>query len=313
MDTLEWLLHDSDPSLVFQVERDLLLKPEPLTAAIQQEIERIGHGSMLLAQRNADGQWGKDVYVPKWTCTHYVLFELVQLGISREQEACRESAASLLRYPRGADGGINYARTVAYSDVCINGMILNIVCYFGIDQGSLNSLVDYLLDVQMDDGGWNCEYLHGATHASLHTTISVLEGISRYLDNGYVYKRDELERAVGEGVAFILRHALYKSETTGEKIKDEFFKYTFPIRWKYDVLRCLDYFRWARIPYHAGMRDALDLLQKSKNKAGRWKAFTQAGKTYFDIEKNGTESKWNTLRALRVLKCYGETTATSPG
>ncbi|HPJ72890.1 MAG TPA: hypothetical protein PK636_09410, partial [bacterium] len=131
----------------------------------------------------------------KWTCTHYVLFELLQLGLDPDNRACRESAELLLRHPRGKDGGINYARTVEYSDVCVNGMLLSIGGYFRLGERLLETPVDFLLETEMADGGWNCEYFRGASRSSLHTTIAVIEGIERYPASSSPARRDPPERS----------------------------------------------------------------------------------------------------------------------
>ncbi|KUO70571.1 MAG: hypothetical protein APF77_22090 [Clostridia bacterium BRH_c25] len=301
---IEWLLQDSDPSLTYQVNRDLLKRPEKEIQEYQMQIARKGWGKELLDKRRDNGQWGNGVYNPKWTCTHYVLYELVQLEMEKSNDSCRQSAELLLTYPVGRDGGINYARTVEYSDVCINGMILTITSYFNIQNPRIIEIVDYLLKVQMKDGGWNCEYFHGARHSSLHTTISVIEGLKTYLGNSNIYQSKAIEEALKGSIEFILKHRLFRSETTGEVIKDEFFKFYFPIRWKYDILRCLDLFRKYDVQYDRRMDEALEKLAKSCNGNGRWKAYSQPGKTYFIMEKQGVESKWNTLRALRVLMHY---------
>jgi hypothetical protein len=297
---MNWLLEHADPSLEYQVARDVRHETKQQCALLQKRIALSGHGKLLLDKRKADGHWGNGAYNPKWICTHYVLFELMQLGLERTNTSCRESAGLLLRYPKGIDGGINYARTVEYSDVCINGMLLSFGSYFKVDEELLLPVIDYILKVQMSDGGWNCQYYTGATHSSLHTTISVLEGIEEYIRGGYEHRVKELRKAKQQAVEFILLHKLYTSEKTGEVIKDEFFRYTFPIRWKYDILRCLDYFRAAETAYDMRMEEALQKIKEARDKQGKWKGYSQAGKEYYKIERD----KWNTLRALRTLEYY---------
>ncbi len=296
---MNWLLEHADPSLEYQVARDLQHKPKKQCALLQKRIAVSGHGKLLLDKRNADGHWGNGAYNPKWICTHYVLFELMQLGLERTNTSCRESAGLLLRYPEGIDGGINYAKTIEYSDVCINGMLLSFGSYFKVDEELLLPVIEYILKVHMSDGGWNCQY-QGAAHSSLHTTISVLEGIEEYIRGGYEPMVKELTKAKQEAVEFILLHKLFKSDKTGEVIKDEFFRYTFPIRWKYDILRCLDYFRAAGIAYDLRMEEALQKIKESRTNQGIWRGCSQAGKEYYKIERD----KWNTLRALRTLEYY---------
>ncbi len=263
-------------------------------------------GRALLERRRSDGHWGNGVYNPKWTCTHYVLFELVQLGIDPDNAESRASASLLLDFPAGKDGGINYARTVEYSDVCINGMILNIFCYFCINDARVRSVIDFLLAVQMGDGGWNCEYHHGARKSSLHTTIAVLEGLSRFLALGDPYRTREIEVASASGFEFILKHELYKISTTGEVIKDEFLKFCFPVRWKYDILRCLDYFQSEKVAYDPRMGDALALVTAGLRRNGYVSAYSQPGKVYPEVKALMDGRKWNTLRVLRIEKQYGD-------
>lgn len=299
------LLQDADPALAFQAAQDLLGADEAALRTLRSRIAREGIGRALLDRRRSDGHWGNGVYNPKWTCTHYALFELVQLGIDPDNEECRASASLLLDFPSGRDGGVNYARTIEYSDVCVNGMILAIAGYFGIDDDRTRRVADFLLSVRMEDGGWNCEYYRGARKSSLHTTISVLEGISRFLGAGSQHRRSELEAARAAGVEFILRHELYKTSTTGEVIKDEFLKFCYPVRWKYDILRCLDYFQSVNIEYDPRMRDALAIVLTGLRRKGFVAACGQPGKVYPEVKALMDGRKWNTLRALRVEKLYG--------
>lgn len=300
MNGIKWLLENADPSLEYQVARDLQHKTENQCTLLQKRIALNGHGKLLLDKRNANGHWGNGAYNPKWICTHYVLFELMQLGLGPADKDCRKSAGLLLSYPEGIDGGVNYAKTIKHSDVCINGMLLSIGSYFKVNKELIDPVIEYILKVQMNDGGWNCQYYTGATHSSLHTTISVLEGIEEYIRGRYEHRIKELRKAKREAIEFILIHRLYKSEKTKEVIKDDFFKYTFPVRWKYDILRCLDYFRKAEIAYDTRMEEGIKRIEQARNNQGIWKGYSQAGKEYYKIERD----KWNTLRALRILEYY---------
>ncbi len=304
-----WMLEDTDPSLAYQVRRDLLGEAPRAIEPLRRRIGTRGWARDLLDRRTAEGHWGNGAYNPKWTCTHYVLYELAQLELPSGDSRCAESAALLLSFPLGRDGGVNYARTAGYSDVCINGMLLTIASRFieaGAYRNEIRSLVDYLLERRMTDGGWNCAYYQGGTHSSLHTTVAVLEGLWAF-KSADGYRRDEIILALEAGVAFILRHRLLRSERTGEVIRDEFFKFAFPVRWKYDILRCLDLFRLNGVPYDPRMDEALDRIERSGARDGRWKASSQPAKTYFVVEKNGAPGRWNTLRALRTLRFYGRT------
>ena len=204
------------------------------------------------------------------------------------------------------DGGVSPVGSIKLSDVCLNGMGLNYFSYFQADEEDLKSIVDFILSEQMDDGGFNCQSNRkGARHSSLHTTLSILEGILGYKNNKYKYRLDELQKAGQESVEFILQHRLYKSDKTGEIIKKDFLRLPYPSRWRYDILRALDYFRTAKTAYDNRMQDALDYLLSKRDKSNTWKLQAhQAGALHFEMEKVGMPSRWNTLRAMRVLKYF---------
>ncbi|MCX7025118.1 MAG: hypothetical protein NT080_10915 [Spirochaetes bacterium] len=126
---IAWLM-DGDPAIRFQAARDLLGESGPALERRRTLIAREGWGRTLLDARGSDGLWCGDFYVPKWKCTHYVLAELRGLDLDPADEACRESVGLVLDAPSGRDGGINYAKTVEVSDVCVNGMILDFSSWF---------------------------------------------------------------------------------------------------------------------------------------------------------------------------------------
>ena len=195
-DLIDWLLA-GDVAIQYQVHRDLLDEERPdLRARIAVE----GWGKQFLAARRPDGHWGKGFYQPKWISTHYTLLDLKHLGIAPDHAQIRESIGQVLAQHKSADGGVNPAKTVENSDVCVNGMVLNYAAYFGTPTAPLQSVVDFLIGVPLPDGGFNCESnQHGAVHSSLHSTISVLEGIGEYLANGYTYRAAELEAIAQPG------------------------------------------------------------------------------------------------------------------
>ena len=173
--------------------------------------------------RRPDGHWGRGFYQPKWISTHYTLLDLKHLGIAPDHPQIRESIGQILAHHKEADGGVNPAKTVENSDVCVNGMVLNYAAYFGTPTAPLQSVVDFLIGVPLPDGGFNCESnQHGAVHSSLHSTISVLEGIGEYLANGYTYRAAELDAIARQAQEFVLQHRLFRSDRTGEIINPRF-------------------------------------------------------------------------------------------
>jgi len=301
--TIEWLL-GGDVAIQYQTRRDLLDEKQP---NLQKRIESEGWGERFLALRNKDGHWGRGFYVPKWTSSHYTLLDLKHLNIAPDQEQIRETIQKIIRERKSADGGINPSDRIVVSDICINGMLLTYACYFGMPQEDLESVIDYLIQNQMGDGGFNClSNRTGAVHSSLHSTISVLEGMREYKKNGYTYRLAELEGISEQSIEFILQHRLYKSDKTGEVIDRRMLLLSFPSRWYYDILRALDYFQSAGVKYDPRMEDALDILRSKRRRDGTWPVQNRhPGESHFEMEKTGGPSRWNTLRALRVFRHFG--------
>lgn len=308
---IQWLL-EGDISIQYQTYRDLLGENRP---DLQKRIENEGWGARYLAERLPNKHWGQKFYFPKWTSSHYTLLDLKNLSINPKQEQIIETVNMIANEEKGPDGGILPIGDTKVSDLCINGMFLNYATYFGIDEKKVESVVDNILELKMIDGGWNCRVNRsGAVHSSLHTTISVLEGIAEYIKNGYRYRRDDLSDARDSATEFILMHQLFKSDHTGEIIHIDFLKLPYPSRWKYDILRALDYFQYSKTPWDDRMQPAIDILIQKRNRYGTWNVQAKhPGQVHFEMEKAGKPSRWNTLRASRVLKNYGENFLTTVG
>jgi hypothetical protein len=183
-------------------------------------------------------------------------------------------------------------------------MVLSILSYFAYDDERLDDITGHLLAQEMPGGGWNCRKPYGATHASVHSTISVLEGLRHYeLHRGRNLRA--LRAAQRRGREFLLLHRLFRSHRTGEIINPVFLRLAFPPRWHYDILRALDHFRDVGAPRDARLSEAIDVLRTKMRPDGRWSLqHRYRGKTYFELESLGRPSRWNTLRALRVLEWW---------
>lgn len=299
---ISWLL-EGDVSIQFQTYRDLLgeLRPD-----LQDRIATEGWGAQFLSFRDLKGFWGLGFYQPKWTCSHYTLLDLKNLAISPRHPLIRESIDYILKHEKGKDGGINPAGATYASDLCINGMCLNYGSYFNAEEEKLHSVIDFILNNQMPDGGFNCRSVRTKVHhSSLHTSLSILEGFQEYKNAGYTYRLDEINAVIKNVLEFILMHRLFLSDKTGEIINENFLKLCYPGRWYYDILKSLDYFQSAGIPYDDRMKEAISYLISKRQKDGRWKlASGHPGQVHFKMEKAGQASRWNTLRAMRVLKAY---------
>ena len=302
-ETIKWLL-EADVSIRYQTYRDLMGIEK---SGLRQKISKEGWGAKYLSLRNDKGNWGKGFYQPKWTSTHYTLLDLKNLNISPDIKEIKESISLIIRNYKCEDGGINPSGNIKSSDVCINGMFLNYASYFHTNENDLKSIISFLLSEKMPDGGFNCHSNRkGAVHSSLHTTLSVLEGIFEYIKNGYKYRVKELSSAEFDAREFILLHKLFKSHRTDQIIKNQFLHLSYPPRWYYDILRALDYFYSAEVRYDDRILDALNIILKKRGNDGRWKLQAHhPGQVHFAMETVGEPSRWNTLRAMRVLRYFG--------
>lgn len=301
--TIKWLLQ-GDPAIVYQTHRLLLKTDEKTLEEYQEAIPEKGWGKKFLSYRDKKtGLWAEGLYSPKWLSTTYSMLELRNFGIAPDYPAYVESAKVLL------DGLwiIPTKKNQKYLDLCICGMLLHLCCYSHVRSPKINEIIDFILATHMKDGGWNCRTWENPHHSSLHTTINVLEGLQTYLDVGYDYQKEALEVAMDKAHDFILCHRLFQSDKTGKTIDKKMLMLSYPSRWRYDILRCLVYFVDRDMPYDERMADAINHIKKKQKKDGCWPVQQKyTGLVYFDMEKTGGPSRWNTLRVLRVLERYKE-------
>ncbi|HZD23308.1 MAG TPA: hypothetical protein VE569_07890 [Acidimicrobiia bacterium] len=308
MDVMEWLL-DSDPSIRWQVMRDLTDEPDEVVTAERARVARVGWGARLLELQAPDGLWGGGTYLPKWTSTHYTLQLLRDLGPDPADEKVRSAIGLVRDNVTHWDDGPPFF--VGETEACINGMILAMGAYFG---ENTDEVLSRLLDDQLDDGGWNC-LAPPSKRSSFHSTICVLEGLLEYQqadgDNALVAE------ARRRGEDYLLARKMLRTLSTGEVINSDWTLFSFPCRWHYDVLRGLDYMRAAGVEPDGRTAEAIGLVVNSRSGDGRWPlqnthgadgtdGSQPAGEVHFDMDDgDGKPSRWNTLRALRVLNWAG--------
>lgn len=303
-ETIEWLLQ-GDVSIQYLTKKYLLNEDEKNLKNLRKRIATEGWGKRYLDARNTKGHWGVDFYLPKWKSSHYTLLDLRYLEIEPVNPVM-ETLHLIVEQSKAPDGSITESKARNSGDLCVNGMFLNYAAFFGIPEDDLKSIADYILENQMPDGGFNCEWkTKGALHSSMHTTISVLEGVWEFVKAGYQYRVRELNQARRDAEEFLLNHQLFKSSKTGEIIDKKWAMLSFPSRWRYDILRALVYFADAGYPYDPRMDDAIDLLKSKQRKDGTWPVQAKhPGQVHFEMEKTGSPSRFNTLRALKVFRFY---------
>ena len=299
--TVQWLL-DGDASIRWQTMRDLLDAPASDVESERSLVETTGWGRELLNGQDPDGNWAGGLYGPKWTSTTYTLLVLLRCGLPPRTPAALRGVELLWEGARFYEGGLTAARSVKAPEACITSMYVALARYFGFDDPRVDAAVGWLLANQLGDGGWNCRTVRfGDSHGSFHTSISALEALAEAVkvEPG----RTEIVTAMARGREFFLAHRLYKSHRYGTVVDPVFTRLSFPPRWHYDLLRGLDHFQATAAPWDERYRDALDVLTCRRRKDGTWPVqHKHAGKVWFDMEQTGGPSRWNTLRALRVLR-----------
>ena len=313
VETIPWLLR-SDPAIRWQVLRDLADAGPDEVASERARVASEGWGARLLAHQDRDGTWGGGLYSPMWISTTYTLLLLHWLGLPPGDRRALAGCRRLWDGARFFDGGgLIIARTVNVPEVCITGMLVLLAGSFGHDDPRLRATVQWLLEVQLGDGGWNCQSIRsGSKHGSFHTSITVLEALDAVREQPALDgMQDAIDRSAQRGREFFLAHRLYRSHRTGAVADPALRLWRFPPQWHFDVLRGLDHFRATRAPWDDRLADALGLVRRARGDDGRWAhRAPYPGKMWFQLETPGP-SRWHTLRALRVLRRYDDAADTS--
>lgn len=296
MDVLDWLL-DSDPAIRWQVMRDLADYSPHEIAAERARVAHEGIGAKILACQGSDGAWHRRD-TPDWLPTLFTMILLRATGVERRDPAV---LAAMSRLSAGFRWDEAFGKKPFFGgevEPCINGGTLALGAYFG---QPTEELALRLIGEQLTDGGWNCE-APKSVRSSFHTTICVLEGLLEY--ERAVGPGREVTAARRRGEGYLLERALFRRRSTGEVASADFLKFAFPPRYHYDVLRALEYFGAAGVAPDERMRDALAIVESSRQPDGRWlldHAYDESLAFRFD-EAVGAPSRWITLRALRVLR-----------
>jgi len=312
----EWLL-DSDPAIRWQVMRDLTDASDEDVAKERSRVATEGWGAQLLAMQGADGSWGGTAWNHGWDSTMHILTLLREFGLEPASDEVRRAVGLVRDHVHwmgwdwdGKWQGRNFVGNPFFAgevEPCINGQVMASGVYFGQD---CQRIVDRLLNEQLPDGGWNCEAENGSTRSSFNTTICVLEALLEYELAGGT--NAAVTQARLRGQEYLLERRLFYRLSTGEAIKRDregsisFIRFAFPTWWHYDVLRGLEYLRRARVKPDERMAEAIDLVESKRDSDGRWSLeVLYPGNMPIEMyEGEGQPSRWNTLRALRVLDWY---------
>jgi hypothetical protein len=307
---LRWLL-DADPAIRWQVLRDLTDAPARDVAAERARVGHEGWGAQLLALQGTDGRWGGTAWNRGWSSTMHVLWLLRHLGLDPAGAEARRAMRLVSDQvtwqgsgPPECDGNPFFD---GEAEPCINGQVACAGAYFG---ENVHGIIDRLLGEQLPDGGWNCDAPDGSTRSSFNTTICVLEALLEH--ERATGGSPEVAAARLRGQEYLLERRLFRRRSTGEAIARDrkggavWTRFAFPTWWHYDVLRGLEYLRDAGVTPDQRTAEAIALVASKRDDEGRWPLETRyPGVMPVEMdEAEGGPSRWNTLRALRVLNWY---------
>lgn len=306
-----WLLA-GDPSLVWQVERDLLDLPEAEWRATRARVAMEGFGATLLALQGDDGMWAGGAYFPSdfdfhggepqaWTGTTWSLNALREWGL--DADALAGTAELLAANARWEYDDLPYWGGEV--DCCINGYTLANGAWLGAD---VAALVDWFADHRMADGGWNCEWVEGATRSSFPSTLNSLKGLLEY--ERITGRSTKAVRAPGE--EYLLERGLHRRRSTGEPVAPWVFDVEFPFRWFYNLFNATDYMRLAAetdaTAPDSRMAEAVEYVRSRREADGTWlQGLVHPGRVWFDVDAPvGQPSRWLTLHGMRVLSWWDQ-------
>ena len=308
MSTIDWLL-DADPAIRWQVLRDLTGASPGEVAAERARVAHEGWGARLLSLQGPDGMWDGGACFPAgytgdeagqpWTTTMHTLQTLRIFGLDPASEPARHAIARVAEHARWEHDGERYFDGEV--EPCINGRVIEAGAYFGVD---VAPVVDRVLGERLPDGGWNCEAENGSVRSSFDTTSIVLDGLLAF--EQATGGSPAVREARHSGEEYLLERGLFRRKSSGETVVAAYLDLAFPYYWHYDVLRALDYFRRAGAEPDPRMAEAVEVVRAKRRPDGRWPLERlHAGRVHFGLEDGvGRPSRWNTLRAQRVLNWY---------
>lgn len=310
MDVTAWLL-ESDPTLRWQVERDLLEAPPEVWEATRSRIATEGDGARLLALQDPDGQWAGGAFFPAdfdesageegqpWTATTWTLTTLREWGL--DAAALAGTADALARTCRWEYDDLPYWDGEV--DVCINAMTLANGAWLGVD---MSGLARWFVDHQLPDGGWNCEWVEGSVRSSFHSTINALRGILAYEE--IVGPSADLDAARARGEEYLLQRRLHRRLSDGSDVGPWTRWLVYPMRAPFTALKAADYFTAAAVADGRALDPradgAIEVLREKRQSDGTWLQDRRyPGRVWFDLDvPAGEPSKWVTFLALRALR-----------
>ncbi|HSN93741.1 MAG TPA: hypothetical protein VLR89_01620 [Anaerolineaceae bacterium] len=302
---IQWLL-DSDPSIRWQVQRDLLCEPEVIYKRERAKLQHTGWSAEVLKQQDPDGLWNQRLYIGKWISTTYTLYLLKLLGLPPGHLQALRGCEQLLNQGLYQGEKIRYWQDESVEDLAVTSLVVSVCSYFHLKSEPLERVAEYLARHQASDGCWCMEESLTVRDYNFETTLLALDALLQFTRLHPRQNDALMSSAIERGQNYLLDQQL--GIAGGKALKQKWTSFSFPAYWHYDVLTALDYFRESKADKDIRFQPAIDLLLAKQNRDGKWALGNRHhGKTYIEMEEGGAPSRWNTLRALRVLKWwYGE-------
>lgn len=299
-ETIDWLL-TVDSSIRWQVMNDLLDIDKTSVNKEREKVSKAGWGKILLEKQDDDGKWANSLYSPKWISTTYSLYILKELGILQNEQT-QKGCEQLFENGIFNNEEIRLSRNRLLRDNAITGLVLGILSYFNYKDERLHSIAQFLSKNQNGNGTWLYDNKEGADKYAFETSLLILKGLFDY--QKYIPNSLNLNQSIEKAQNFLLSYNLFLDKSSKKPIKKDWLLFSYPNYWHYDILTALDYFR--EIDFKSeSLFDAIEFIQKKQNKDGTWNLQNKhKGLTYFEMEEVGKPSRWNTLRALRILKWW---------
>ncbi|MBN1775596.1 MAG: hypothetical protein JW817_03930 [Clostridiales bacterium] len=292
---IDWVF-EGDPSIRWQAKRDLADAEEEEVRSERMRVGTEGWGVEILSRQDPDGKWAGQLYIRKWISTTYTMLLLKEFGLLPNEKT---EAGCRVLFENGIfeDREIRFSLGQRLRDVGVTGMVLGILCYFGFHDPRLKNIAEFLAYRQRPDGAWVYDDRPGAEDYLFENTLLIVKALREYRE------------ATGDDSAEILEAWMRANEFLLDRRlinpnDPKCLLFSFPNYWHYDVLAALDYFREADIA-DPRLADAIRTVRAKRNDDGTWNLQNRhPGRTFIDMETVGKPSRWNTLRAMRVLKWW---------
>jgi hypothetical protein len=323
-DTVEWLLQDDNPSVRYLALKDLLGKKEKddEVSEAKARIMEVGPVPKILAKQNPDGSWmaPEDFYSKtKYRGTVWNLIVLAELCADPKDARVKAACEFVMKWSQDrSSGGFSHKGTGQRGGqrsgviCCLTGNMAFSLSRLGYARDprvikALDWITIYMRYeiVSKAPQEWPYTSFHcWRDHTCRSGAVKTLKSLAEVPEEE---RTKEIRAKIEEGAEYLLAQHIFKKPPALRAVaRKEWLNLGFPLMWNTDVLEILDIL--VRLGYRdERMDEAIDVIISKKGENGRWRQENRFdGRFATTIERNGAESKWVTLNALRVLAALGK-------